>query len=429
MNIVGIITEHNPFHNGHLYHVRKARQECAADLVVSVMSGHFLQRGEPALFNKWARAEMAVRSGVDLVVELPTAFSVRSASAFALGSISLLDRMGVVTHVCFGSEAGNTDMLWPAARVLAREPVKFKEILSTLLSTGLPYPAARAAALTRHLAQQGVEVTEETFKSPNNILGIEYLKALINTGSSIVPAAIKRFASGYHDREIGTDSAGVDSNNIISDAPASIASATSIRERLISDNNRTDGIAAVVPAASLEVIKREIAGGQGPVYIDNYDRILFYLLRTLSPEYLSLLNDVGEGLENRILEMSLTAGSVRKLLEGIKTKRYTWTRIQRILSYILLGYTRDMADAFEKSGPLYVRVLGLSAQGRASLKNIKKQASVPVITRTSPYLGQGDNVSQMLAFDVRATDIYTLLYPGRIVTRQGLDCKIMPFVK
>jgi len=420
MNIVGIITEHNPFHNGHLYHVRKAREECAADLVVSVMSGHFLQRGEPALFNKWARAEMAVRSGVDLVVELPTAFSVRSASAFALGSISLLDRMGVVTHVCFGSEAGNTDMLWPAARVLACEPAEFKEILSTLLSTGLPYPAARAAALTRYLAQQGVDVAEETFKSPNNILGIEYLKALITTGSSIVPVAIKRFASGYHDREIGTDNAGVESANI--------ASATSIRERLISDDNRTKGITAVVPAASLEVIKREIAGGQGPVYIDNYDRILFYLLRTLSPEYLSLLHDVGEGLENRILEMSLAAGSVRELLEGIKTKRYTWTRIQRILSYILLGYTGDMAYSFEKNGPLYVRILGLSAQGRAFLKKIKKQASVPVITRTAPHLGKGDNVSQMLSFDVRASDIYTLLYPGKIVTRQGLDCKIMPFV-
>ena len=426
MNIVGIITEHNPFHNGHLYHVRKAREECEADLVISVMSGHFLQRGEPALFNKWARAEMAIRGGVDLVVELPTAFSVRSASAFALGSISLLDRMGVVTHVCFGSEAGNTDMLWPAARVLACEPVKFKEILSTLLNTGLPYPAARAEALTRYLAQQGVNVPEETFKSPNNILGIEYLKALINTGSSIVPAAIKRFAAGYHDREIGQDSAGVDRAN---NNQANIASATSIRERLISDDNRTDGIAAVVPPASLEVIKREIARGQGPVFIDSYDRILFYLLRTLSPDYLSLLNDVGEGLENRILEISLAAESVRELLQGIKTKRYTWTRIQRILSYILLGYTRDMAHAFVTNGPLYIRVLGLSAKGRASLKKIKKQASVPVITRTSPFLGRGDNIAQMLAFDIRATDIYTLLYPGKTITRQGIDCKIMPFVR
>jgi len=431
MNIVGIITEHNPFHNGHLYHVRKAREECAADLVVSVMSGHFLQRGEPALFNKWARAEMAVRGGVDLVVELPTAFSVRSASAFALGSISLLDRMGVVTHVCFGSEAGNTDMLWPAARVLACEPVKFKEILSTLLNTGLPYPAARAEALTRYLAQQGVNLPEETFKSPNNILGIEYLKALINTGSSIVPSAIKRFAAGYHDREIDPVSTGVDSanNDSANNGPANIASATSIRERLISDNNCTDGIAAVVPTTSLEVIKREIAGGRGPVFIDNYDRVLFYLLRTLSHEYLSLLNDVGEGLENRILEVSLAADSVRKLLQGVKTKRYTWTRIQRILSYILLGYTRDMAHAFEKNGPLYIRVLGLSAKGRASLKKIKKQASVPVITRTSPFLGKGDNIAQMLAFDVRATDIYTLLYPGKTITRQGIDCKIMPYVR
>jgi len=166
--------------------------------------------------------------------------------------------------------------------------------------------------------------------------------------------------------------------------------------------------------------------GHGPVFINNYSKILFYLLRTLTPAYIATLTDVSEGLENRIIELSRSADSVGELLKQVKTKRYPWTRIQRILSYILLNYTDEMAAVYDLNGPQYIRVLGLSARGRAHLKKIKKQAAVPVITRTSPYLNNNDAVSEMLKFDIKATDIYTLLYPGSSA-RQGLDCKIMPF--
>ncbi|HWI55452.1 MAG TPA: nucleotidyltransferase family protein, partial [Desulfobacteria bacterium] len=203
MNIVGVITEYNPYHNGHLYHVERARETCNADYVISIMSGHFLQRGEPALFNKWARAKMAVRGGVDLVIELPTAFSVRSAKTFAHGSVSLLHATRVTTHLCFGSEIGSTDDLWPAAKLLFDEPPEFKAHLNTYLSQGLSYPAARDKAVSSYSAETDSEgCPADILSSPNNILGIEYMKSLLELQSDIQPVTIKRHAAGYHDTDI-----------------------------------------------------------------------------------------------------------------------------------------------------------------------------------------------------------------------------------
>jgi len=415
MNIVGIITEHNPFHNGHLYHVEQARKLCGAEYVVSVMSGHFLQRGEPALFNKWARAEMAVLGGVDLVVELPTAYSVRSASAFAWGSVAILDAMGIVTHLCFGSEAGSVDQLWPAARLLSDEPAEFKAVLGAALDKGVSYPVARALAVKQYLEAHGSEeIPGNLFASPNNILGIEYLKALITLGSDIQPIAIKRHSAGYHDAGI------VDTNPI--------ASATSIRDELLSSGRLNEKIRMVVPATTFCVMEHEVFAGRGPVFIKDCARILFYLLRNSTEEQLAAILDVNEGLENRIIEASRLSSTVRDLADWVKTKRYTWTRIQRIMAHILLGYKQDMAAIFDQTGPLYIRVLGLSAKGRTLIKTIKKEAVVPVITRTAPYLNQAGDTSDMLQFDVKATDIYTLLYPSAAPALPGLDTKIMPFV-
>lgn len=415
MNIVGVITEHNPFHNGHRYHVQMARQLCEADCVVSVMSGHFLQRGEPALFNKWSRAEMAVLGGVDMVVELPAAFSVRSAATFALGSVGLLNAMGVVTHLCFGSEAGDVNDLWPAARLLANEDNDFKDILGKYLNQGLPFPAARARAVIQRLEETNTNtVSGEAYASPNNILGLEYLRAILETGSDIKPVALKRVTAGYHDRDI--------SNTEV------IASATSIREELFSQEKITDKIKAVVPVTTLEEIITQMRFGRGPVFMENYSRILFYLLRTLSVEKLAELYDVTEGLENRIMDKAQDAVSVSDLLINLKTKRYTWTRLQRILTYILLGFTKSLAEDFDSTGPRYIRILGLSRAGRQLLKAIKKRAGLPVITRTAPYLNKNDDVAFMLNYDATATDIYSLLYPSECLQPKGMDFTVRPFV-
>lgn len=421
MNVVGLVTEHNPFHNGHLYHVQQARQACDADIVVSVMSGHFLQRGEPALFNKWARAKMAVMAGVDIVIELPAAYSVRSASAFARGSVEILNAAGIVSHICFGSESGDLTRLWPAAHLLANEPHDFKQKLAHYLDRGLSFPKARSLALTDCLPpEQQNAADSDVYTSPNNILGIEYLKALESTGSGIMPVTIKRFAAGYHDREID-DYGGIEQY-------LAIASATSIREELSAAGALNRKISAVVPETTLQIMEQEMASGQGPVFMANYAQIMFYLLRTRAKDWLAEIYDVTEGLENRIIESARTARSVEDLLEQIKTKRYTRTRLQRILAYIMLGYTKSLAAAFDETGPCYLRILGLSAQGRRILKTIKKQGHLPVLTRTAPFLNNTDNVARMLKFDVQATDIYSLLTPAPVLSPPGMDYKIMPYV-
>lgn len=417
MNVVGIVTEHNPFHNGHLYHVEKARELCDAEFVISVMSGHFLQRGEPALFNKWARAKMAALGGVDLVVELPTAFAVRSASVFSHGAVSLLNAMGVVTHICFGSEAGNTADLWPAARLLCQEPQDFRTILSQYLDKGLSYPAARSKAMEAYFTINGSNnIPASLLSSPNNILGIEYMRSLLTLGSSIEPVTIKRFAAGYHDTEIGPS--------------RSIASATSVREELKSAGGcMTEKVDSVVPSSTSEVMNNEIFNGRGPVFIESYTKLIYYLLRTTTTEQIASLCDVSEGLENRILESAKSAGSVKELIDKIKSKRYTWTRIQRIITYIMLGFTSSMARSFEETGPRYIRILGMSDKGRELLRVVKKKADLPVVIRTSPFLFKRDEISEMLEFDVKATDIYTLLYPSSKLTHPGLDYRIMPFLE
>ena len=421
MNVVGLVTEHNPFHNGHLYHVQEARKACDADLVISVMSGHFLQRGEPALFNKWARAKMAVLAGVDMVIELPTAFSVRSASAFARGSVEILNATGIVSHICFGSEAGSLDELWPAARLLANEPPIFKQKLAHFLDQGVSFPKARALAIAKYLAADDhVGASDNLYSSPNNILGIEYMKAIESTGSHIRPVTIKRIAAGYHDREI-EDYSGLEDY-------LSIASATSIRQELSSTNELNRKVSTVVPKTTLETMEQEIASGHGPVFMANYAATLFYLLRTRPKDWLAEIYEVTEGLENRIHLMAQSAESVEGLLKELKTKRYTWTRLQRILSYIMLEYTKSLAHTFDETGPLYLRILGLSDKGRQILKTMKKQGNLPVITRTSPFLHSTDSLAAMLKFDVKATDIYTLLAPSPMRLRAGLDCKIMPYV-
>lgn len=417
MNVVGIVTEHNPYHNGHLYHVEKARDLCNAEFVVSVMSGNFLQRGEPSLFNKWARAKMAIQGGVDLVIELPTAFAVRSASIFAHGAVSLLNSMGVITHICFGSEAGDTADLWPAARLLSREPEDFRAILGKYLDQGLSYPAARSRAMEAYFAINGSNsIPACLFSSPNNILGIEYMRSLLTLGSNIEPVTIKRFSAGYHDTDIGPS--------------RSIASATSIREELNSTRGcMTDKVENVVPPSTSRVIDDEILNGRGPIFIESYTRLLYYLLRTATTAQIASLCDVSEGLENRILEAAKSAGSVKELIDKIKSKRYTWTRIQRIITYIMLGFTSSMARSFDNTGPRYIRILGISEKGRELLRVVKKRSDLPVVIRTSPFLSKRDELSEMLAFDVKATDIYTLLYPSSKLTSPGLDYRIMPFLE
>ena len=426
MKVVGLVTEYNPFHNGHLYHFTQAKEAAGADFAISVMSGNFLQRGEPAVVNKWARTEMALSAGVDVVLEIPTAYATRSARDFALGSVKVLDATGVVTHLCFGSELGQLEPLQHLAELLTEEPEPFKKLLRSNLAQGMILPRAQAEAIKEYYLQQGLDTEAEywqkTMTSPNNILGIEYLCALKKINSRISPLTIGRLHVGYHETRIDTHLA--------------MASATGIRKLVAEKGLDNDQLPQVLPETTYRVLQREVAAGRGPVFPESLTIPLLAKLRTTSPENLTSILGVIEGIENRIIEVAKEAISHEDLVTRIKCKRYTWARIQRLLCHILLNYTQEMGQAFDQAGgPGYIRILGFSTKGRELLSLMRKKATLPLITRVAPWLREGkapdDNYDtsafrSMLALDTRATDLYTLFYPSYAHRQAGQDFRQSP---
>jgi len=387
MKTVGIIVEYNPLHYGHLHHFREAKAVTKAEAVVAVMSGHFLQRGEPAVVGKWARAEAALAMGADLVIELPVRYSAAPAEWFAWGAVRLLAESGVVDSLCFGSEAGDLAPLRRAARLLAREPAAFGERLKRELKKGLSYPAAYESAL----AAFGGAGTPDIGK-PNNNLGLHYLIALERLGNPIVPHTIPRIGANYHDADV---------------TGRRIASATAIR-RLLFGSGLAEA-AHYLPEWTFAVLKREFAAGRGPVSWESLAVPLFYRLATLSAEELARFEDVDEGLEYRILSAlsGLRDGpaSVERLLDALKTKRYTRTRLQRMLVRILLEQPKSAFTRQElERGPAYIRVLGFSDRGRHLIRRIRRASRLPVITRA------GRDNAALLAEDIRATAVYALAF-------------------
>jgi predicted nucleotidyltransferase len=393
-----MIVEYNPLHNGHVHHFEQTRTVCGADAVVAVMSGHFLQRGEPAVVNKWARAEMALRMGVDLVLELPVAFSVQPAEWFAFGAVSALHFSGVVDALCFGSESGTLDWMVPLARMLAHEPESLRAKLQTGLKSGLSYPAAFSAAA----AELVPNVPAEWLAQPNNTLGLHYLIALERLNSPIRPLTIPRIKAGYNDETL-TD--------------RRIASATALRRRIERNEGRLDAaLADYVPPASFAILEREFREGRGPVTWESFAHPLFHALLTSSAEELRDVQEVAEGLEYRIMSAIRVLDdapfpSVERLLAELKTRRYTRTKLQRMLTRILLRHRKTMWNAgVLRRGVPYLRVLGFSRTGRELLKRMKRSAAVPVVTRVA----RADS-SPFLQLDIRASSVYALAYrnPGR----------------
>lgn len=395
MKVTGVVVEYNPMHNGHLYHLEQSRASTSADAVVAVMSGHFLQRGEPAIVNKWARTKMALQQGVDLVLELPAAYSAQSASLFAYGSIAVLDRLGVVDTVCFGSESGDIRPLQALSNILVEEPLLFKTFLREELQKGHSYPRAASDALARFAALDP-SIDSELAQKPNNMLGLEYLAALKKLNSRIEPATITRIAAGYNQETI---------------THPSIASATAIRKATFETGIET--AENLLPAVSYRVLQEEFAAGRGPLSWENYRQALFTLLHRATPDGLREYVGVDEGLEHRLLEAALRAVTVHELITLTKTKRYTWTKIQRALTSVLLGLTRSEQDALSVAdGPSYIRVLGFTGRGQAVLKAASTRASVPILTKLPK------EKPKMLEFDLRASRVYAQGYPTR---QQGAE--------
>ena len=397
MRTVGIIVEYNPLHNGHVYHFQQSRIVSEADAVVAVMSGHFLQRGEPALVNKWARAEMALRMGADLVIELPVAYSSQPAEWFAYGAVSALHASGVVDCLCFGSESGDIGWLTRLAEELADEPGGLQELLKGRLKQGENYPAAYAQAVQDYLLKEKPEYRDgsvdwQSMAQPNNTLGLHYLIALRRLASRIEPLTIRRTKAGYHD---------------VQASDAHIASATAIR-RILLEQGELQAASPYLPPYTLHILQREWAAGRAPVDWEKLRTPLFQAILSRTPEELAALAEVTEGLENRMyraLAEMTGPWSVRDFIEQCKTRRYTQTKLQRAMTRVLLGHRKQWLtrDILARGVP-YLRVLGFSNKGQKLLKRMKREASVPVITNV------GRNEHPLMQLDIRATGIYALAY-------------------
>jgi predicted nucleotidyltransferase len=411
LKVLGIVVEYNPFHNGHLYHLEQSKKVSGADFVVCVMSGNFIQRGEPALINKWARTRAALNCGIDLVIELPVVYAMASAEYFAFGAIKILDSLGIVDIVCFGTESGNINELTSIAEILNNEPEEYKALLKEQLGLGKSYPKSRSIAISEYFKSSSAKHPdiELIMECSNNILGIEYLKALKRLNSKIVPMTIERFNNSYNNKQI----------------TGNISSATSIRKHIFeSDNlNMNQTLKSNLPNSSSQVLEEEFNVGRGPLSSSTFESILLSLLRSTTAEKLKSLPYVSEGLENRFISAAKSSGNLKELLENICTKRYTQTRIQRILFSLLTGLTSQEFNTFnEYGGPQYARILGFNQKGRLMLSQINKISTIPIIIKTADFKSSCNPLlKRMLEIEAFSTDMYVLGYSNPIYKKAGQE--------
>ena len=390
--VLGIIAEYNPFHNGHLYHLQNSLKLTNADYKIAIITGNFTQRGSTSLIDKWSKAEIALKNGIDLVIELPLLYSISSAENFAEGAIKILNSLNVVDYLSFGAETDDISTLNIIADTLYREPKEYKNILSHELSKGLSYPKARENALLMYL--QDIRRFTNVLSNPNNILGIEYLKALKKFKSPIMPVAIKRVDVGYNDTTY----------------TESIASATAIRN--IVKNNSLDILKKVVPENSFSTILENIKIGHILPDLSVFEKQIIYNLRNMSIEEITNLPDVSEGLEYAIKNAANSCNSIVEFLSIIKSKRYTSTRLQRILLYALLNITKKDMQISRKTVP-YVRVLGFNERGRYIISEVARQnPKLEIVTSVKKYLDNCNNrnLQLMLSKDIWSTNVYTIGY-------------------
>ncbi|MFR1777684.1 MAG: nucleotidyltransferase [Clostridia bacterium] len=404
--VLGIIAEYNPFHNGHLLHLEKSKKICDAQYSVCVMSGNFVQRGNTSIVNKWIRAEMALKSGVDLVLELPTVYSISSAENFAEGAIKLLNSLKIVDTISFGSENSDINVLNRISSVLHEEPKQYLEFLNSESKKGLSFPKARENAILLYLNDKKYL---NILNQPNNTLAIEYLKALKKYKSHISPISVKREKVFYN------------SNCIVDE----YASATAIRNMII--NEQFNDIRKVVPASSYNLLMNEIEEGHLVIDISKFEKEILYAIRRLSADDIKNFPEVTEGLENAIKNASNSCNNLSELINMIKSKRYTHTRIQRILLYILLNITKKDMYLSRKNIP-YARILGYSPQGKELISEIyKANPKITLITSVKNFLDSSNNKTYkyMLNKDILATNIYTLAYSNNSTANLDYTKKIV----
>ncbi len=371
MKICGIVAEYNPFHNGHKYHIEKTKELYGATHIVAVMSGNFTQRGDIAVMDKFRRAETALKNGVDLVIELPVPFALGSAEQFATGAVSLLNSLGCVDMISFGSECGDLSLLEETAGAVLF--AQQHESFFRYMKSGDSYPAALQKTIEQYYEEEIIDALAE----PNNTLAVEYLKALSECGSRIKPVTIKRFGAGH-------DSSSVTENN---------ASASMIRKLILSGQE----VSSYVP----ELPETDFAD------IRRLETAILAKLRTMTPSEIEKAPNVLMGLENRIYKAARVSGNLAELFMLIKTKRYTMARIRRIVMSVFLGIKKSDL----KSAPCYVRILGMNGKGREILS--AASCSLPMDTSLKALSDSGEKQKRLAALEDRAGNLYGLAFEKR----------------
>lgn len=379
MQAVGIVVEYNPFHNGHAYHLKQAKQVAQAEIAIAVMSGSFLQRGEPAMVDKWTRTQMALASGVDIVIELPYVYSTASATDFAKGAIALLSAIRCDSFV-FGSEDGSVQPFLNTYHLIKQHREQYDAYVRSSLQTGASFPKSLHYAyeqLTQNHPAPYINLAQ-----PNNILGFHYIEAADRLGSPIQPLTIPRVAAGYHD-------------NL--KEGSSIASATGIRKEL-AETGSLQGVKNVLPKASYTHLWNWHKRYERFASWEAFWPLLQFTIIRHSPNELTRYAEVTEGIEHTLLKAAKTSDTFKIFMEKIKSKRYTWTRLQRMLTHIYTGFTKEQLHTFDT--PTTIRLLGMTTKGQQYLGLYKKEFTLPLISRVAA------TDDKMLAIDLHATEIY-----------------------
>jgi len=375
MRTIGIIAEYNPFHSGHRHHIDRVRANFGPDCAVAaVMSGNWVQRGDAAIADKWTRSALALEEGVDLILELPTLWASASAEAFARGGVALLEGMGCVDVLSFGSEAGTMAPLQTAADCLGSGA--WRDELRKALDRGLPFPAARQAA-----AEVLIGEDARCLRSPNNNLGIEYLRALREAGSSLIPHTLPRLGAG-HDETV--------------DGSAPHLSGADLRGRLL--RGADDDLSPYLSSESQAVLRRD------PASLAFCTQGVLARLRTMEAEDFARLPDSGEGLANKLRDAARQAQSLEGLYDLVKSKRYTLARIRRLVLWAFLGLT----EADRPETPPYLRVLGFTPRGQKVLRQMKQTAALPVVVKPAHVRRLDGQARRVFDLEARCTGLYDL---------------------
>lgn len=386
-----IISEYNPFHFGHLYHLNESISQTNTDFKVAIISGNFVQRGEPSIINKWEKAKVALSAGFDLVLELPTLYAISSAENFANGSIKIADQIGS-NYISFGTESGDLEKLKKLSSLINKNEKEYITNVKEKIAEGFSYPKSQELVIDKMFGNEFLGVCK-----PNNILGLEYLKSLNAISSNITPITVKRDLDK--------------------------SSSSDVRALLRTSGFKIEDLKISIPDFSYEVLAENIENGNAVLSLKAFEKEIIYILRTIDNEKLKNIPDVPENMLSNLKKIACSTNSLDDLITALKNKSITQARIQRILLYILLGITKSDMELSKRITP-YVRVLGMSENGKKILSDISKDINVITSVKAFEKICDDSDLLRMLEIDKKATDIYTLAYAKESVANLDYTTRI-----